>query len=143
MIIELANGPGEVIGQGAIKPKGKPTTSVAIFLSRWETRKLALAVLEYLQAHAVAEVLARARVGGVVQAEAAAQAEELPAEGKNERPFAEPTELSAQADATTFWAAVYAAKMAQAEGAEIVKQTGGDWSEAMAMLPGNGRWGGR
>ena len=143
MIIELANGPGEVIGQGAIKPKGKPTTSVAIFLSRWETRELALAVLEYLQAHAVAEALARPQVSGVVQAEAAPQAEELPTEGKNERPFAEPTELSAQANATTFWAAIYAAGMAQAEGVEIVKHTGGDWSEALAMLLGNGQGGTR
>jgi len=145
MIIELANGPGEVIGQGAIKPKGKPTTSVAIFLSRWETRKLSLAVLEYLQACAVAEALAKAKVGGVIQAEAALQAEELPAEGKNEQPFVEPTAPPIQADATAtaFWAAVYAVGMAQAEGAEIVKQTGGDWSEALAMLPGNGRGGAR
>lgn len=139
MIIELANGPGEVIGQGAIKPKGKPTTSVAIFLSRWETRKLALAVLEYLQAYAVAQIMRGSELSPIGDKPAAEH--EPNAESENERPFAELTAppIQADADATSFWAAVYAAEMAQAEGAEIVKQTGGDWGKALATLNGGAR----
>jgi hypothetical protein len=48
--IELCNGPGEVVGEGAVKPKGKPDAAVSVPLSRWEARKLAFAVLAYVQA---------------------------------------------------------------------------------------------
>lgn len=46
----LENGPGEVIGQGAVKPKGKPESVVNVPLSVWEARKLAMAVLAHLDA---------------------------------------------------------------------------------------------
>ena len=50
IVIEAANGPGEITGQGAIKPAGKPTAQVAIFLTRHEARKLGHAIQGYLQA---------------------------------------------------------------------------------------------
>jgi len=48
--IEIANGPGEVVGEGAIKPAGKPDVSLAVLLSRWDARRIALAVLAHLSA---------------------------------------------------------------------------------------------
>lgn len=58
----LENGPGEVIGQGAVKPKGEPEAVVNIPFETWEARKLALAVLSYLQASQVLEVMRRQAV---------------------------------------------------------------------------------
>jgi len=52
--IEIANGPGEVVGEGAIKPAGKPDVSLAVLLSRWDARRIALAVLAHLSAWATA-----------------------------------------------------------------------------------------
>ena len=52
--IEIANGPGEVVGEGAIKPAGKPGVSLAVLLSRWDARRIALAVLAHLSAWAAA-----------------------------------------------------------------------------------------
>jgi hypothetical protein len=43
--LEVQNAPGEVVGEGAIKPKGKPDAAVSVSLSVWEARKLAFAVL--------------------------------------------------------------------------------------------------
>lgn len=57
IVIEVSHGPGEVIGEGAIKPAGKPDVSVAILLTRWQARRLALAVADYIQAWEVAERL--------------------------------------------------------------------------------------
>jgi hypothetical protein len=48
--LEIQNGPGEVVGEGAIKPKGKPTAAVSIPLTVWEARKLAHAALAYIHA---------------------------------------------------------------------------------------------
>lgn len=48
--LEIQNGPGEVVGQGAVKPKGKPDSSVSIPFTVWEARKFAHAVLAYVQA---------------------------------------------------------------------------------------------
>ena len=48
--LEVQNGPGEVVGEGAIKPKGKPDAAVSVPLTTWEARKLAFAVLAYVQA---------------------------------------------------------------------------------------------
>jgi hypothetical protein len=48
--LEVQNGPGEVVGEGAIKPAGKPDAAVSVPLSTWEARKLAFAVLAYVQA---------------------------------------------------------------------------------------------
>ncbi|MDH7485944.1 MAG: hypothetical protein QHJ81_06670 [Anaerolineae bacterium] len=50
IVIEIANGPGELVGEGAIKPAGEPDAQVAILLSRWQARRLALAVQAYLTA---------------------------------------------------------------------------------------------
>jgi len=47
--IKLSSGPGQVIGKGAIKPAGEPTTQITIVLKLDEARRMAAAVLEYLQ----------------------------------------------------------------------------------------------
>ncbi len=60
IVIEVSRGPGEVIGEGAIKPAGEPDVRIAILLTRWQARRLALAVASYLQAWEVA-----ARLRGV------------------------------------------------------------------------------
>lgn len=138
IIVELASGPGEVIGQGAIKPKGKPTTQVAVFLSRWEARKLALAVLEHLQARAVAEALCMSGPESEVETElsAAAEIEILAEDEPFDRPEQAPaTEAASHADATGFWRTAYARGLSQAEGAELLRQSGGDWSKALSLLP--------
>lgn len=57
--VRLETGPGEVIGEGAVKPKGKPDTVVNIPLEVWEARKLGASVLAYLQAWETAAYLAR------------------------------------------------------------------------------------
>ena len=49
----LENGPGEVIGQGAVKPKGEPEAVVNVPLTTWEARRLAFAVLAHLDAWVV------------------------------------------------------------------------------------------
>ncbi len=48
--LEIQNGPGEIVGQGAVKPKGKPTAAVSVPLTVWEARKLAHAALAYIRA---------------------------------------------------------------------------------------------
>jgi hypothetical protein len=55
--LEIANGPGQVIGEGAVKPAGDPEASISIALSLWEARALALAVIEYMAAWRVAALL--------------------------------------------------------------------------------------
>ena len=50
IVIQAANGPGELTGAGAIKPAGKPTDEVAIFLTRHEARKLGHAIFGYIRA---------------------------------------------------------------------------------------------
>lgn len=50
IVIEVTNGPGEVMGEGAIKPAGEPDAVVAILLSRWQARRLAAAVQAHLAA---------------------------------------------------------------------------------------------
>ena len=46
----LESGPGEVIGEGAVKPAGKPETVVNVPFTIWEARRLAFVVLAHLQA---------------------------------------------------------------------------------------------
>jgi hypothetical protein len=48
--IELQNGPGELIGEGIIKPHGKPLTEISMPLTIFEGRKLAHACLAYIAA---------------------------------------------------------------------------------------------
>ena len=50
--IRLETGPGTVIGEGAVKPKGDPETVINVPFTIWEARKLGFAVLSYLQAAA-------------------------------------------------------------------------------------------
>jgi hypothetical protein len=55
--LEIANGPGQVIGEGAVKPAGDPEASISIALSLWEARAMALAVIEYMTAWRVATLI--------------------------------------------------------------------------------------
>jgi len=48
--IEVENGPGELLFEGAVKPLGKPLADVSIPLTIFEGRKLGFAVLAYLRA---------------------------------------------------------------------------------------------
>jgi len=56
----LENGPGQVIGQGAVKPAGKPDAVVNVPLTPWEARRLAMTVLAHLDAWTV--IMFKARV---------------------------------------------------------------------------------
>jgi len=55
----LESGPGQVMGQGAVKPKGDPETVVNVPFSTTDSRKMAYAVLSYLQAAEVVDMLRR------------------------------------------------------------------------------------
>jgi len=57
IIFEASNSPGQLIGQGTVKPAGEPDAKVAILINRAEARKMAFAMLEYLQAYAVVQML--------------------------------------------------------------------------------------
>ena len=48
--IRLEAGPGEIVGEGAIKPAGEPEVVVNVPLTTWEARRLAFAVLAHVQA---------------------------------------------------------------------------------------------
>ena len=50
IVLQVANGPGQVIGEGAVKPTGKPEVEIAILLTRWQARRLGHALQSYLQA---------------------------------------------------------------------------------------------
>ncbi|MDY7079782.1 MAG: hypothetical protein SXV54_23095 [Chloroflexota bacterium] len=56
----LESGPGEVIGEGAVKPAGKPETVVNVPFTIWEARRLAFVVLAHLQAWEVVTFRQRA-----------------------------------------------------------------------------------
>ena len=56
----LESGPGEVIGEGAVKPAGKPETVVNGPFTIWEARRLAFVVLAHLQAWEVVTFRQRA-----------------------------------------------------------------------------------
>ena len=60
---EVRNGPGEVVGEGAVKPKGKPDAAVSVPLSAWEARKLAFAVLAYVRAWEARHLVGRGAAG--------------------------------------------------------------------------------
>ncbi|MBM4467823.1 MAG: hypothetical protein FJ014_20110 [Chloroflexi bacterium] len=53
----LETGPGEVIGEGAVKPAGEPTTVINVPFTLWESRRLALAVLSYCQSWETARMI--------------------------------------------------------------------------------------
>jgi len=48
--IEVQNGPGHQLPEGAVKPNGKPFTEISIPLTIFEGRKMAFACLAYLHA---------------------------------------------------------------------------------------------
>ena len=48
--LRLENGPGQVIGEGAVKPAGEPEAVVNVPLTVWEARRLAFAILAHLDA---------------------------------------------------------------------------------------------
>jgi len=48
--VEVQNGPGQELGEGAVKPDGFPSAMISIPLTVFEGRKLAHACLAYLQA---------------------------------------------------------------------------------------------
>jgi len=139
IVFEVQNGPGEVIGEGAVKPVGEPDAKVAILLSRWEARKLAFAVSEYLLAHAVARAMSE-------QPAAPAQPEQLALElppgaeagGNGGEPEAEspPPPVTP----TDFWRAVYARwpdhDEGQREGQRLLRQADGDFAAALRRLRG-------
>ena len=62
--IRLEAGPGEVVGEGAIKPAGEPNVVVNVPLTIWEARRLAFAVLAHLAAWEVITFRARTKGGG-------------------------------------------------------------------------------
>jgi hypothetical protein len=59
--VRLENGPGQRIGEGAVKPAGDPDAVVNVPLSVWDARKLAHAILAHVAAWEV--VTFRARTG--------------------------------------------------------------------------------
>ena len=50
VVFELANGPGQVIGQGAVRPAGEPDVEVAVMMDRDQARRVAAATLAYIRA---------------------------------------------------------------------------------------------
>ena len=48
--VRLENGPGQVIGEGAVKPAGDPEAVVNVPLTTWQARRLALSVLAHVAA---------------------------------------------------------------------------------------------
>ena len=53
IVLQVANGPGQVVGEGAVKPAGKPDVEIAILLTRWQARRLGHALQNYLQAYEI------------------------------------------------------------------------------------------
>ena len=61
IVFQVSQGPGEVVGEGAIKPAGKPTVEIAMLLTRWQARRLGHALQSYLQAWDTARMLKEER----------------------------------------------------------------------------------
>jgi len=57
--IQVTNGPGRFLAEGAVKPVGQPTAEVSIPLTVFEARKMGFACLAYLQAREVGRVSSR------------------------------------------------------------------------------------
>ena len=144
IVFEIQNGPGEVIGEGAIKPAGEPDSKVAILMGRREARKLAFAVLEYLQAWAVARAISRPPAASAQPP----QPEQLVLEfapagaesgGNGQEPEAESP--PAPVTPTDFWSAVYARwpdyDEGQREGQRLLDRAGGDFGQALRLLRGS------
>jgi len=59
IVWQLTQGPGEVVGEGAIKPAGQPAVEIAMLLTRWQARRLGHALQAYLQAWDTARMISR------------------------------------------------------------------------------------
>jgi len=59
--IQVANGPGQIVGPGAIKPSAAPSAEISIPLEVFDARKLAHACLAYISAWDVGQILSRQR----------------------------------------------------------------------------------
>ena len=59
IVFQVSQGPGDVVGEGAIKPAGKPTVEIAMLLTRWQARRLGHALQSYLQAWDAARLISR------------------------------------------------------------------------------------
>jgi len=58
--IEVQNGLGQELGEGAVKPHGQPLAAISIPLTVFEARKMGFACLAYLQAWEVGRILQKA-----------------------------------------------------------------------------------
>lgn len=58
--VEVQNGQGQELGEGAVKPHGQPFAVISIPLTIFEGRKLAFAALAYMQAWEVGRILQKA-----------------------------------------------------------------------------------
>jgi len=161
IVFEASNGPGQVIGQAAVKPAGDSDARVAILISRAEARKMAYAVLEYLQAYAVVQMLrptparppafasreALPRDGDGDGREDGRRAEVRPAlpepqsvppappgrPAQPESPAASTATPPPAATATDFWAAVYGRDLSQ-EAGRLLDRAGNDYCRALVLL---------
>jgi uncharacterized protein (DUF3820 family) len=50
VVIQVQNGPGQLMGEGAIKPAGEPDAEVTLFLTRHEAQRMGFALQGYLLA---------------------------------------------------------------------------------------------
>ncbi len=59
IVFQVSQGPGDLVGEGAIKPAGKPTVEIAMLLTRWQARRLGHALQSYLQAWQTKQLISR------------------------------------------------------------------------------------
>jgi len=57
--IQVSNGPGQQLPEGAIKPAGQPSAEISIPLTIFEARKMGFACLAYLQAWDLGKMLGK------------------------------------------------------------------------------------
>jgi hypothetical protein len=130
--VEVANGPGEVVGEGAVKPKGKPDAAVSVPLTAWEARKLAFAVLAYVRAWEARYLLDTAS--------AAPAPAPSPAQGVGQAPSSKSGGEGREVEPTStgFWT-LYNAE-GRAAGVDyplaqrIANEVGDDWHKAILEL---------
>lgn len=154
---EIQNGPGQIIGQGAVKPAGKPDAAVSIPLTVWEARKLAHAALAYIRAWEIHHLLDAAPSGPIGGGgDAAPQARPAaPAPGKAKGTASPPPSMATEtghqvtapaatgvaeieSTSTGFWTlynqVAKAAGVAYPFARSIANKYGDDWSSAIARL---------
>lgn len=150
--LEIQNGPGQIIGEGAVKPAGEPEASISIALSIWEARKMALAVIEYMQAYRAAllsvAILATGKpqvptrhvdqeTGEISDAEALFGTEPAPSSGSRSKPKRTQKEKPPAEDKpTTFYALAPEAvtKHGLLDLVQELVKAPGSWSQKAARL---------